>query len=227
MTYHAPYLGTLEIRQDGGASVLRGSMKYGQTATISNAGKTRKERISGNAFSWQLAKFQELQNELSAVMQGAFDRYQVEALQEQLMRRNTNILVGHDWDKPLGDRLSGTARVRSTDEALDFEVDLPDPSDWPTYMADVVKQVRGGRSGGVSPGFYIPPKDVSPRAVTFQPEPGNPGVQIRVVNDAILPEISIVTRPVYPSNIDIRAEDFEWPDGLDGPKIGREIYAWL
>ena len=140
------------------------------------------------------------------------------------MRRNTHVLVGHDFGKPLGDTLAGTARIRSTDELLDFEVDLPDPLDMPTYMDDVVKQIRSGRAGGISPGFYIPPKDVVRNAETFIPEPGNPGVQIRVVRQGIMPEISVVTRPVYVSDVELRAEDVEWPEEI---ALDHRIYAWL
>ena len=37
--------GELEIRRRGGGSVLSGAFRYGRTATISDRGRVRKERI--------------------------------------------------------------------------------------------------------------------------------------------------------------------------------------
>ena len=68
-------------------------------------------------------------------------------------------------------------------------MDLPDVADMPTYMQDVVKEVRTGRAGGISPGFRVPPKSTVPNAETFIPEVGNPDVMIRVINEAVMPEI--------------------------------------
>ena len=115
-------------------------------------------------------------------------------------------------------------------------MDLPDVADMPTYMQDVVKEVRTGRAGGISPGFRVPPKSAVPNAETFIAEVGNPGVQIRVINEAVMPEISIVTRPVYPSRIEVRAEDLddfyeqaflEMRGDLVIPAPSRRIYQWL
>ena len=80
----------------------------------------------------------------------------------------------------------------------------------PTYFLDTVKEVRTGRAGGLSPGFYIPPRDVVANAERLIPEPGNPGVAIREVLQAVMPEMSIVSRPVYGStSVDLRAEEME------------------
>ena len=76
----------------------------------------------------------------------------------------------------------------------------------PTWMADTVRSIRAGLAGGISPGFRIPPKNIIPDAEELVDEPGNPGVQIRVVKQAVLYEMSIVTRPAYGStDLDIRA----------------------
>ena len=79
----------------------------------------------------------------------------------------------------------------------------------PTYMLDMVRQIRAGLAGGVSPGFRVPPASaVSGAAEILEPEPGNPGVQVRVIRQAVLYEISIVTRPAY-SETDIAARAFD------------------
>ena len=222
MTDYGVWTGELEIRASG--RMLRGSMAYGQTATVANRGRVRKERLGPNAFGWQIREFQKLQQEMGAMVQATVDRARLELLQEQLERRNVHVLAGHSYDRPLGDLRRGTARVTSTDEALEFEVDLPDEQDQPTWMRDTVKAVLTNRAGGISPGFYIPPKDVVSNAEELIPEAGNPGVMIRLVNQGVMPEVSVVTRPVYVSEVDVRAEEWDAPTGHHE---GRKVFLWL
>ena len=51
--------------------------------------------------------------------------------------------------------------------------------------------------GGISPGFRVPPRAVVPDGERLEPEPGNAAVQVRVIQNAVLSELSIVTRPAY------------------------------
>ena len=202
----------LEIRARGGGRVLAGSFRYSSgpgrgMATIADRGRRRKERVAGNAFAWQIDEFAKVQEELAAAVDASLDQARIELLRQELERRNIHVLSGHDYSKPLGDLKSGTARVTSTREAVAFEVDLPADGDMPSYMSDTVKQIRAGLSGGVSPGFRVPPVTAAKNAETFEPEPGNPAVQVRVINQAVLHELSIVTRPAYSeTDIDLRAE---------------------
>ena len=216
----------LEIREaeTGRGRTLSGRFPYSPgpgraMATVSDrgtrtreerrAGNVRKERIEGNAFGWQMERFGELQKELGQALEGAVDTARVEVLQQELERRNVHILAGHSYDKPLGDMLKGTARVRSTNAAVEFEVDLPDDADMPTYMLDVVKEIRTKRAGGISPGFMVPPRSVVANAERLEPEPGNPGVQVRVINQAVLYELSIVTRrPTVPRLLTFEQKTF-------------------
>ena len=238
MTDFGLFSGTLEIRQDGGRGILRGSMAYNQTATVSNRGRVRKERLGPDAMGWQIREFAKLQGEMQTMLSGTVDIARKLILEQELERRNVHVLAGHSFDRPMGDLKHGTARVTSTNESLDFEVDLPDELDMPTYMADVVKEVRTQRAGGISPGFYMPPKDVVAGAEELIPEVNNPGVMIRFIHTAIMPELSIVTRPVYPSTVDIRADAVdmmerraaEW-EALEMPEAPtvapRRVYLWL
>ncbi len=199
--------GELEIRARGSSRILSGKFPYGKTATVRDRGRVRKERINSRAFGWQVRRFQELQKELARVIEEGIEKAQREIIEEQLERANVHVLSGHSFDKPLGDMLRKTARVADGDDALSFEVDLPDEKDMPSYMADVVKEIRTGRAGGVSPGFRIPPRNVVQNAEELIDEVGNPGVKIRVVKQAVLHEISIVSRPAYGSTeIDLRAD---------------------
>ena len=212
------WAGELEIRQRGSARILSGSFPYGKLATVADRGRRRKERIEPGAFDFQLDRFAEVAREIQAIQSQAVAEVieeqraantseRLDELQEALERANVHILRGHDFNQPLGDMKRGTARVESTREAIEFEVDLPPDEDLPTYFADAIKEVRNGRAGGISPGFRMPPSNVVPGAEVDIPEPGNPSVSIRVIRQAVLYELSIVSRPAYGStDVDLRAE---------------------
>ena len=120
--------GSLEIRAKGRGRSLRGRFPYSpgagrRMATVRDRGRVRKERIAPDAFGWQLSRFAEVQKQLAEAIEGAVDEARIELLRQELERRNTHILVGHSFDRPLGDLKSGTAKITSTREAVDFEVD--------------------------------------------------------------------------------------------------------
>ena len=120
----------------------------------------------------------------------------------------------------MGDMLRSGARVESTREAVEFEIDLPDESNQPSYMRDTVAMIRSGLIGGISPGFRVPPRAVVPNGERLEAEPGNAAVQVRVIENAILYELSIVTRPVYSeTEIDVRQ--------LDALTPSKRVRIWL
>ena len=220
------FAGELEIRARGDSRVLAGRFPYSKgvgrgMATVGDRGRVRKERIAGDAFGWQINEFAKVQKQLAAAIDDSRDQAQIELLRQELERRNVHVLVGHSYDRPLGDLKSGTARVTSTKAAVEFEIDLPAAGDQPSYMADVIKQIDGKLAGGISPGFRVPPTSAVANAETFEPEIGNPGVSVRVINSAVLHELSIVTRPSYAeTDIAVRADE------LAGDRRGRRR-AWL
>ena len=222
MEHRAVYEGELELRQSGRR--LAGSFPYSQKAgdrqaTIMNRGQVRKERIAPDAFGWQIREFEKLQGELSQAIDGAVDEARVQLLRQELERRNIHVLAGHSYDRPMGDMLRSGARVTSTREAVEFEIELPDESNQPSYMRDAVAMVRAGLIGGISPGFRVPPRAVVPNAERLEPEPGNAAVQVRVIENAVLYELSIVTRPAYSeTDIDVRALEALTP---------RRLRVWL
>ena len=176
-------------------------------ATVGDRGRVRKERIAADAFGWQIEEFEKVQQELAAAVDASLDQARIELLRQELERRNVHILAGHSYDKPLGDLKTGSARVTSSKEAVSFAVDLPADADMPSYMADTVRMIRANLAGGISPGFRVPPVGRVANAEAFEPEPGNPSVQVRVINQAVLHELSIVTRPAYSeTDIDVRAD---------------------
>ena len=171
---------SLEIRQDGNSGRrLFGMFRYSQTATMSDRGRVRKERIEPLAFEFAL---------------GSPDH-------------EINLIRGHNFDQPLASKGAGTLILDDTNEGLAFSAALPSEAEQPAYMRDTVLMVQGGLLRGISPGFTIPPPNVVPSAEGLEPEPGNPGVEIRVIRAAVLYELSLVTRPAYPgTEIDAR----EW-----------------
>ena len=209
MEQRAVYEGELELRQSGRR--LAGRFPYSQRsgdrqATVMNRGRIRKERIAPDAFGWQVREFEKLQGELASTIESAIDEARVQLLRQELERRNIHVLAGHSYDRPLGDMLRSGARVTSTREAVDFELDLPPEGDQPGYMRDVVTMVRAGLIGGISPGFRVPPRSVVPDGERLEPEIGNAAVQVRVIENAVLSELSIVTRPAYSeTDVDVRA----------------------
>ena len=114
--------------------------------------------------------------------------------------------MGHSFDKPIASRQSGTLAIVNTPEAVTFEATLPE--DPPSWVVDAEKAIAAGIMTGLSPGFRVPPKSVVPNAERFIPEPGNPGVQIRQVNDAVLREMSIVTDAIFDdAAVELRSEE--------------------
>ena len=187
--------GQLEIRRVGGARILSGSFPYNSLATVNSRGRVRKESISSRAF-----------------------RYAIETEPE----RRIDLLVGHDFGKPIASRQAGSLVIEDTADAVVFQATLPE--DAPTWVVDAERAIGAGLMTGISPGFQVPPRSVVPDAERLVDEPGNPGVQIRQVNHAVLRELSVVTNPVYEdSAVELRSEQF----GSDSERTEYKRTIWL
>lgn len=162
--------GELEIRAKGGRRRIRGKFRYGATATLADRGSVRKERFEPRAFKFAVDD----------------------------PEREINLLRGHSFDQPLASKRAGTLALDDSAEGLAFEATLPETAAMPSYMRDTVQMIEAGLMVGISPGFRVPPRDVVPDAERLEPEPGNPGVKVRVIRAAVLSELSLVTRPAYP-----------------------------
>ncbi|MCY4414955.1 MAG: HK97 family phage prohead protease [Chloroflexi bacterium] len=173
--------GSLEIRQEGGARVLLGTFPYGTLATISDRGTVRKETILPRAF-----------------------RYAIEERE-----RKIDLLVGHEFGKPIASRQSGTLAIADSDDAVTFEATLPPEELTPSWVTDAEKAIANGTMTGLSPGFRVPPRNVVANGESLAPEPGNPGVMIRQVRAGVLREMSVVTAGAYvDAFVELRAELF-------------------
>ena len=184
----------LEIRQGESGRSLRGRFPYGSRATVRDRGRVRKETFGPRAFRF-------------AVEDG---------------EREVHLLSGHSYDRPLATKRGGTLKLEDRDDALIFEAMLPEEAQQPSWMRDTILALQGGLVGGISPGFRVPPASAVPNAERLIPEPGNPGVQIRQINQAVLHELSLVTRPAYPeTDVDLRADEH-----LDADRL-RRWRPWL
>ncbi|MDE0190750.1 MAG: HK97 family phage prohead protease [Gammaproteobacteria bacterium] len=173
----------LEVREDG--REITGQFPYakrageGPMAVVADRGPNRKEQFAPHAF-----------------------RYAIED-----ETREIQLLFGHNPNTPLARRNNGTFELEDTDDALRFRAVLPPLNEQPSYMRDVLMQIRAGLIPGVSPGFRIPPAAAVANAVEMIDEPGNPGVKIRWITAAVLYELSLVSRPAYEGDdntVDVR-----------------------
>ncbi|WP_238368895.1 HK97 family phage prohead protease [Heliomarina baculiformis] len=167
--------GGLELRKDGGGNVtISGRFPYGQPAVLTDGGRRgrpKKERIGPRGF-----------------------RYRVERPEEDI-----HFLVGHDYDRPLASRKAGTLDLTDSDDALAFTAVITVELQRANYVNDFLSGLNAGLILGLSPGFRIPPERVSPNAETVEEEDPSLGMAlIRTVHDALLYELSAVTRPAYP-----------------------------
>ena len=193
---YAAYEGPLEIRQFGSARSIAGTFNYNSTGTVSDRGRVRKERFSSRAFRFAI---------------------------DQEPDRKIDLLIGHDFGKPIASRQSGSLRIVDADDAVRFEATLPEEALTPSWVQDVLKAIANKTMIGLSPGFRVPPVSAVANAERLVPEPGNPGVQIRQISDAVLREFSIVTAGIYDDVlVKLRAED------LDAASLApRGLFLWL
>ena len=181
--------GELELRKrNDGVRVVRGRFPYNKAAVLTDGGNTGrpvKERFKPGAFSFRLN----------------------DALAE------IHLLFGHDYDKPLASKLTNTLSFTDTAIALIFEAIILPKVLETSYARDVLALIGAGLVVGLSPGFRIPPKQTVPDAETWADEDPRLGrAKIRTINEALLYELSIVTRPAYADSLVETVDDEEVPN---------------
>ena len=187
----------LETRQDSqGRSVYAGRFPYGSYAVMADRGTVRKETFESHAFEF--------------------------AINDET--RRIDFLAGHSFDRVLASRSAGTFQIQDTAEAVLFEATLPIEAAQTSWQRDFALAHSQGLVRGISPGFTVPPRGVVPGAERLIPEAGNPAVQVRSINAAVLYEVSAVTRPAYPAtDLEARAEQPTGPYW----QLDREMLRWL
>ena len=194
--------GGIELRQEGSRRVLRGKFPYNKRATVRDRGRVRKEQFAVHSLGFSIED----------------------------ASRAIHLLIGHSFDRPIAVRAAAGAavaavaalKIEDTEDGVEFETEIAAEDELPSYLVDLLRMLDLGLVGGISPGFSVPPIGVVPNAEELVSEPSNPSVQIRVINQAVLHELSLVTRPAYgETEIDLRAEF----DQLHRP--ARRTARWL
>lgn len=176
--------GSLELRKRAsGALALRGKFPYNSRAVLSDGGRTgrpRKEQFAPGAF-----------------------RYSVENQQE------VHLLIGHSFDRPLASRGAGSLVLEDKDDALSFEATIAPEMQEVSWVQDFFAAFNAGLIVGLSPGFRIPPQRTVPNAEEVTEEdPAEGNALIRTIFQAILFELSLVTRPAY-SETEVEARNWD------------------
>lgn len=189
--------GGLELRKRAsGALALHGRFPYNKRAVLSDGGRTgrpRKEVIASRAFG-----------------------YRVERLEEDI-----HFLVGHSYDRPLASRGAGTLDLSDTDDALTFTATITPEMQDVGYVRDFLAGFAAGLIIGLSPGFRIPPERTVPDAETVEEEDPEEGTAlIRTIMQALLYEISVVTRPAYDET---QLEARNWAVSEGGVMVPRKV----
>lgn len=147
---------------------------------------------------------------------GRFERIEARAFAERIEAGgDIHFLAGHDYDRPLASRGSGSLEIRDSPEALEFEATLSDGTSW---ARDFLEAHRAGLIRGLSPGFRVAPggERVEPRGRDI----------LRTIQRAELFEISAVTRPAYPA-AQIEARCWAWlPEVRRLNMISNNIARW-
>ncbi|WIY26954.1 HK97 family phage prohead protease [Parasedimentitalea psychrophila] len=176
-------IGGLELRRKSdGSAHLAGRFPYNSRAVLSDGGRTgrpRKEQFASGAF-----------------------RYSVDSDAE------IHLLSGHSFDKPLASRGASSLKLIDADDALTFSAEIsPELADV-SYVRDALAGLAAGLIVGISPGFRIPPQRTVPDAESVEEEDPSEGTAlIRTIHQAILFELSLVTRPAY-SETEIEARSW-------------------
>lgn len=175
--------GGLEIRRKGGQTRISGSFPYNSLAVLSDGGKRgrpRKEKFAPGAFEYSI----------------------------DISKMDIHLLLGHSFDKPLASKLGGSLVLKDTRSALLFEAILSPEVAETSHAKDALALLSAGLIAGISPGFRVAPDRVAPNAEEVTEEPPAEGnALIRTINQAVLYELSLVTRPAYP---DTTVEQRNW-----------------
>jgi uncharacterized protein len=180
MLYGVTDPGGLEVRgagKPGEGPTITGRFPYGRLAVLSDGGRRgrpKKESFAKRAFSYRV-------NDPKA---------------------DVHFLVGHDYNRPLASRLTGTLDLRDSDQALTFRARIAPEVAATTWCRDALALLAAGIAVGISPGFRLPPERQVPVAETITeeevaPEEDKYGALIRTIQEASLYELSLVTVAAY------------------------------
>lgn len=126
---------------------------------------------------------------------------------------------------------NGTLSFEDTVEVLLFDATIVEEVAKISWVQDLFQLVLAGLSIGLSPGFRIPPPRAVPadQAQQIDQEPYDPGkgmmgAILRTILEAILFELSIVTRPAY-NNATVEMRNWTVENGVARPGV-EGILRW-
>jgi HK97 family phage prohead protease len=124
--------------------------------------------------------------------------------------KEIHLLAGHDFNKPLASKQARTLILKDGDRALSFEAILVPDILRTSWGTDFVAAFAAGLVGGISPGFRVAPIEGAEEVEEEDPRKGK--ALIRTIRQAVLFELSTVTRPAYPETAtDLRQFQPEQP----------------
>ena len=168
-------LGTVEIRQEeNGPATLRGRFPYGATATVKNRGRVRKERMAPRAF-----------------------RFAIDDTRQGDQPASRSLAT----TEPLASRSAGTLDIRDGDDAVTFRATLARRCG--AAVLDAGRALVGPRwpDGWRIAGVHgAAPGRGAERSASRCRNPATNRVMIREIAEAVLLEMSLVTRPAYPEH---------------------------
>lgn len=128
---------------------------------------------------------------------------------------------GHDFGKPLASRGAGTLELKDSDDALTFTATITPETQEASWVRDFFAAHSAGLVRGISPGFRIPPKRVAPNAEeVVEEDPSEGRALIRIIREALLWELSLVTSPAYK---DAEVEERNWQVTGGGVTVPRKV----
>ncbi|BBC73362.1 conserved hypothetical protein [Altererythrobacter sp. B11] len=174
----------LELRATGdGSRRLKGRFPYKKRAVLDAGGKgrrPRKEQFAPKAFNYAVND----------------------------PERDIHLLVGHSFDRPLASKKAGTLSFQDTAEALTFEAIIVPDIQRTSWAQDFLAAYAAGLISGISPGFRVP--DMAGAEETEEEDPSEGEALIRTIFEALLFELSMVTRPAYhETEADLRSLQFD------------------
>ena len=217
------YQSRVEVRRAGKG--VAGRVDYGKDRVTANSGRTRKERFRPEAFEYNIKRLESAMADMSDAIERGIEAGAREALQDALdATPDINLLHGIEYNGAIASVKARSLKLNDTPEGLEFEAE--DISD--TAAGRELLRVLGAGvlTLGVVPLFQLPPSETVSDAVAVEPEPGNPDVDVRVINAALLTAIGIVNRAPTgnPGQIEVRSDLVEQDD--PGPRPWRRL-VWL
>ena len=214
----------VEVGRDGRG--VYGRVDYRKDRVISNRGRVRKQRISTAAFSYNLKRWEALQEEMAAAIEKGIEQGVRDAIQDRVdLSPDITLLAGVKYDDAIASMKAASATFKDTPEALEF--DAPDITGTEAGRQLLARIESGQLRMGVVPIFALPPEDViDGPVVTLEAEEGNPEVYVEVIHEALLTAVAITNRAPLgnPGLIEVRHDLVEQDEP---PAPPRRMLTWL